>query len=40
VHTELERVMGLYSEQQLQCSFTVVEPGRHRIRRPPTTQGP
>jgi predicted nuclease of predicted toxin-antitoxin system len=33
VHAELERVLTLYSEQELQGSFVVVEPGRHRIRR-------
>ncbi len=34
VHAELERVLTLYSEQELQSSFVVIEPGRHRIRRP------
>lgn len=40
VHTELERVLSLYSETELQNSFTVVEPGRHRIRNlaPPDPQ--
>jgi predicted nuclease of predicted toxin-antitoxin system len=33
VHTELARVLMLYTEQQLQSSFVVVEPGRHRIRK-------
>ena len=33
VHTELERVAMTYSEQELQASFVVVEPGRHRIRK-------
>jgi predicted nuclease of predicted toxin-antitoxin system len=33
VHTELARVLTLYTVQQLQSSFVVVEPGRHRIRR-------
>jgi predicted nuclease of predicted toxin-antitoxin system len=33
VHTELERVLTLYSEQELQASFIVIEPGRHRIRK-------
>jgi len=33
VHTELARVLALYTEQQLQTSFVVVEPGRHRIRK-------
>jgi predicted nuclease of predicted toxin-antitoxin system len=33
VHAELERVLTLYSEQELQGSFVVIEPGRHRIRR-------
>ncbi len=40
VHAELQRVLTLYSEQELQGSFVVVEPGRHRIRRPPPTPGP
>lgn len=33
VHAELERVLTLYTEQELHGSFVVVEPGRHRIRR-------
>jgi predicted nuclease of predicted toxin-antitoxin system len=33
VHAELERVLALYSEPELQSSFVVIEPGRHRIRR-------
>lgn len=33
VHAELERVLTLYSEQELQGSFVVIEPGRHRIRK-------
>ena len=33
VHAELDRVLGLYSEEHLQASFVVVEPGRHRIRK-------
>jgi predicted nuclease of predicted toxin-antitoxin system len=33
VHVELERVLTLYSEAELQTSFVVVEPGRHRIRK-------
>jgi predicted nuclease of predicted toxin-antitoxin system len=33
VHAELARVLTLYTEQQLQSSFIVVEPGRHRIRK-------
>jgi predicted nuclease of predicted toxin-antitoxin system len=40
VHAELERILTLYSEQELQGSFVVVEPGRHRIRRPASGQGP
>ncbi len=32
-HTELERVLGLYSESQLQGAFVVIEPGRHRLRK-------
>ena len=40
VHAELQRILTLYSEQELQGSFVVVEPGRHRIRRPPPAQGP
>lgn len=34
VHAELERVLTLYREPELQSSFVVVEPGRHRIRKP------
>jgi predicted nuclease of predicted toxin-antitoxin system len=34
VHQELARVLTLYTEQELQASFMVIEPGRHRIRKP------
>jgi predicted nuclease of predicted toxin-antitoxin system len=40
VHAELERVLTLYSEQELQGSFVVIEPGRHRIRKHAAGQGP
>jgi predicted nuclease of predicted toxin-antitoxin system len=40
VHAELERVLTLYSEQELQGSFVVVEPGRHRKRKPPSNPAP
>lgn len=40
VHTELERVLTLYTEQELQKSFVVIEPGRHRIRKLGQSQGP
>jgi predicted nuclease of predicted toxin-antitoxin system len=40
VHAELERVLTLYSEQELQASFVVIEPGRHRIRRLGAAPGP
>jgi predicted nuclease of predicted toxin-antitoxin system len=40
VHAEFERVLNLYTEQELQGSFVVVEPGRHRIRKLPAGQGP
>lgn len=33
VHAELARALTLYSEQQLQSVFVVVEPGRHRVRK-------
>ena len=33
VQAELERVLTLYSEQELQAAFVVIEPGRHRIRK-------
>lgn len=33
VHNELARILGLYSEEELQGAFVVVEPGRHRLRR-------
>jgi predicted nuclease of predicted toxin-antitoxin system len=38
VHAELERILTLYTEQELQASFVVVEPGRHRIRKPGSSQ--
>ncbi len=40
VHAELDRVLTLYSEQELQASFVVIEPGRHRIRKFGATTGP
>jgi predicted nuclease of predicted toxin-antitoxin system len=40
VHSELARVLTLYTEQELQSSFIVVEPGRHRIRRLGAGPGP
>ena len=40
VHAELERALTLYSEQELQGSFVVIEPGRHRIRKLTAGQGP
>jgi predicted nuclease of predicted toxin-antitoxin system len=40
VHAELDRVLTLHSEHDLQESFVVVEPGRHRIRRVGQDQGP
>ena len=40
VHAELERVLTLYNEQELQASFVVIEPGRHRIRRLGPAPGP
>ena len=33
VHSELTRVISIYSEEELLRAFVVVEPGRHRIRR-------
>jgi predicted nuclease of predicted toxin-antitoxin system len=33
VHAELGRALALYTEQQLQSSFVVIEPSRHRIRK-------
>jgi predicted nuclease of predicted toxin-antitoxin system len=33
VHAELERVLSLYTEQELQGFFVVIEPGRHRARK-------
>ena len=38
VHAELERVLTSHTEQELLASFTVIEPGRHRVRKLP--QGP
>lgn len=40
VHAELDRVLTLYSEQEMQASFVVVEPGRHRIRKLRPGPGP
>jgi predicted nuclease of predicted toxin-antitoxin system len=40
VHAELERVLTLYSDVELQGSFVVIEPGRHRIRRLGPGPGP
>jgi predicted nuclease of predicted toxin-antitoxin system len=33
VHEELERVLKIYSEDELMTAFVVIEAGRHRIRR-------
>ncbi len=33
VHSELARVLTLYTEETLQSSFAVVEPGGHRMRK-------
>ncbi len=35
VHEELEKVLRLYSEEELSNAFVVIEPGIHRIRRLP-----
>ena len=40
VHAEFERVLAMYSEEQLQSSFVVIEPARHRIRKLTPPQGP
>jgi predicted nuclease of predicted toxin-antitoxin system len=40
VHAEFERVLTLYSEVELQESFVVIEPGRHRIRKLGSGPGP
>lgn len=40
VHAELARVLSQYPEAELLQSFVAVEPGRHRLRRPPPTPGP
>src|SRR5437879_6217790 len=40
VHAELERALTLYNERELQASFVVIEPGRHRIRRLGPAPGP
>lgn len=37
VHDELGRVLSLYSQAELSGAFVVVEPGRHRVRRPAAT---
>src|SRR5262245_21192108 len=33
VHDELARVLTIHSERELNTSFVVIEPGRHRIRK-------
>jgi predicted nuclease of predicted toxin-antitoxin system len=33
IHSELGRVLELYSEDELQGAFVVIEPGRHRVRK-------
>lgn len=33
VHAELARSLALYTQEQLQSTFVVIEPGRHRIRK-------
>jgi len=35
VHQELVRLLGLHDESDLSGTFVVVEPGRHRVRKPP-----
>jgi predicted nuclease of predicted toxin-antitoxin system len=40
VHAELERIVALYSEQELRSSFVVIEPGRHRMRKFASPPGP
>ncbi|HUQ71749.1 MAG TPA: DUF5615 family PIN-like protein [Planctomycetaceae bacterium] len=39
VHAELGRVLTLYGEADLLGTFVVVEPGRHRVRRPASGGG-
>lgn len=39
VHAELARVLSLYDEVKLRGALVVVEPGRHRFRRPATDGG-
>lgn len=40
VHAELARVLGLYDAAALLGTFVVVEPGRHRVRRPAPPPAP
>lgn len=40
VHAQLEQVLTLYSETELQSSFVVIEPGRHRVRKLGPGPGP
>ncbi len=35
VHNEFKNILAQYSEAELSASFVVIEPGRHRFRRPP-----
>jgi predicted nuclease of predicted toxin-antitoxin system len=39
VHSELERVLAVYDERELLTLFVVVEPGRHRVRKPRASGG-
>ncbi|MBI1924495.1 DUF5615 family PIN-like protein [Candidatus Poribacteria bacterium] len=39
VHTEFERVLKSYAEDELMTAFVVIEPGRHRFRKLPHYMG-
>lgn len=39
VHAELGRVLSLYGEAELLGAFVVIEPGRHRVRKPAPDAG-
>jgi len=36
VHSELARILQIYSEEELAGAFVVVEPDGHRFRKPPS----
>jgi predicted nuclease of predicted toxin-antitoxin system len=39
VHKELEKVLALYSEEEIHKAFVIIEPDGHRFRRLPAKEG-